>query len=40
MLYGRPGPAVSGYHVLPVLFAVAALFFAIPLLRVVLARWK
>ena len=39
MLYGRPGPAVSGYHVLPVLFAVAALFFAIPLLRVVLARW-
>jgi ubiquinone biosynthesis protein len=40
MLYGRPGPTVSGYHVLPVLFAVAALFFAIPLVRVVLARWK
>ena len=40
LLYGRPGPVVAGYHLLPVLFALGALFFAIPLLRVVLARWK
>ncbi len=40
LLYGRPGPMVAGYHLLPVLFALGAFFFAAPLLRVVLARWK
>lgn len=40
LLYGRPGPLVLGYHLLPLLFAAGALFFVIPLLRVVLARWK